>query len=79
MNRGSEKNLKFNKLGGQNKRGSEFVKRLRMTIKRQKHVIKQEIRIHTEAGYFALKLDLKSTSKERNIIEIAKKLHFRQN
>ena len=49
--------------------GSEFKKRLIMIIKqwqKQKHVvIKQKTKIYTEACYFALKLDLSCTNKER--------------
>ena len=37
-----------------------------MIVKRPKQVvIKQKTRIHTEARYFPLKLDLNSTNKER--------------
>ena len=47
--------------------------------KQKQVVIKEKAKIHTEARFFALKVGLNSTSKERKYNkEFCKKLHFPQ-
>jgi len=58
----------------------EFEKCLTMIMKQQKQVIKPKTKIHTEVHYFALKLNLNNTNKERKYSkEFIKKLHVPQN
>ena len=55
----------------------DFEKCLTMIIMWQKQVvIKQKTKIHTEARYFALKLELSNTYKKGNIIQSSEETSF---